>query len=312
MTASDRGDRDTLSEMQRCTTTLGLLVALATVLPASCARPSIIEPNDPNRPLTDGGANTARDLRTTITPCGNCMASAPVCDLKSKKCVGCVADSDCPTGQHCQATQCKPTCSAQAPCGDAGVCNLDGGVCAGCTVDGQCGDPKAPFCDQPSGRCVPCDPKADRCPDGKYCASEGGANGCQPGCKTNAECINQGNDNAQCCAHACDDTGTSVKNCGACGTTCAQGESCCGGGCADVANDISHCGACGVTCNVPRATSRCAGGNCQIAQCQGGWGDCDRNALNGCETNFDKDDYNCGRCGKSCVFVCVSGSCFPF
>ena len=288
--------------MRRAVSALCLLLLVAAS--AGCAHPPAPDEGGPG----DGGAGN-RDLRAVNTPCGNCAGRTPVCDMKTRLCVGCLADSDCPMGQHCFATQCKPGCSAQVPCGDAGVCNLDGGVCAGCVADAQCTDPKAPFCDKPSGRCVACNAKNDKCPAGEYCA---GAMGCQPGCKQDQECIDQNGESSLCCGHACDDTWTSSMNCGLCNNPCPGGGPCCSGSCTDTSSDPGNCGSCGRVCSLPRAQVRCLAGICEIAGCQGGYGDCDRNPGNGCEADFDDDDDNCGRCGKSCVFVCIGGTCIPF
>src|SRR5947208_1369518 len=103
--------------MHRAVSALCLLLVAAF---AGCSHPPAPDEAGPS----DGGGAAGRDLRANNTPCGNCVGKTPVCDTKTRLCVGCLTDGDCPMGQHCFATQCKPGCSAQAPCGDAGVCNL--------------------------------------------------------------------------------------------------------------------------------------------------------------------------------------------
>jgi hypothetical protein len=59
---------------------------------------------------------------------------------------------------------------------------------------------------------------------------------------------------ATCCTPAgaaafCTNTGTDVKNCGACGNACkGTTPACCSGKCADLASDNNNCGKCGNQC----------------------------------------------------------------
>jgi hypothetical protein len=64
------------------------------------------------------------------------------------------------------------------------------------------------------------------------------------------------------------------------------------------------------------ATAACAAGTCTFTACTSGWGDCDINLGNGCETNLNIDNGNCGACGTACLGAvangtdsCSSGSC---
>jgi hypothetical protein len=81
---------------------------------------------------------------------------------------------------------------------------------------------------------------------------------------------------------------TDAKNCGKCGNVCAQGLVCINGGCTCP------------NCNFAHATSVCVNNVCTLDQCNAGWGNCDNNAANGCETNLDNDAANCGKCGTVC------------
>ncbi|MBM4377370.1 MAG: hypothetical protein FJ095_20010 [Deltaproteobacteria bacterium] len=82
---------------------------------------------------------------------------------------------------------------------------------------------------------------------------------------------------------------------------CDAGETLCDSDCVDTKNDPQHCGACGKACGDPaNATASCAMGACGIGMCTAGFGDCDMNAVNGCEVTFANDPQHCGACGKAC------------
>jgi hypothetical protein len=68
------------------------------------------------------------------------------------------------------------------------------------------------------------------------------------------------------------------------------------------------------------ATAMCATGTCAIAACDPGFGDCDGNALNGCEADLNSNS-SCGNCDTVCPInqYCggggepgVCGGCVPF
>lgn len=84
----------------------------------------------------------------------------------------------------------------------------------------------------------------------------------------------------------------------------------CGGACVDTRSDPLHCGACGNVCDTTNGRASCSGGACSIA-CSAGFGDCDANAANGCETNLTTTPAHCGRCGNACTAgrVCSAGAC---
>ncbi len=128
-------------------------------------------------------------------------------------------------------------------------------------------------------------------------------------------------------------------NCGACGVACAPGEECrrlfdgeiacrCKGQdvmcgypgnyqCTDIASDPKHCGLCNYACPfVDRRglhqQATCAKGVCGT-ECEPGWGDCNDNPADGCETNLTYDGANCGACGTRCSTglgqPCIDGRC---
>jgi len=134
------------------------------------------------------------------------------------------------------------------------------------------------------------------------------------------------------------DTSSDVDNCGSCGNACSvangtptctastcQVRSCNAGfgncdnnaanGCEiNLNTSVNNCGACGTVCSAANGTSSCAAGNCQVASCNAGFGNCDNNAADGCETNLNTSVNNCGVCGNTCLLAnatpaCSAGSC---
>jgi len=154
--------------------------------------------------------------------------------------------------------------------------------------------------------------------------------GCLPGWQ---DC--DGDDSNGCEAN----TNASVQHCGACGVKCpspfnsspicSSGEcsfqcvgaySDCNGvaadGCEiDTATDEANCGACGFGCVLAHATALCVTQACTIGQCDTGWGACDGNLANGCETNTLTSTQHCGECDHACSApanadaICGSGVC---
>jgi hypothetical protein len=61
-------------------------------------------------------------------------------------------------------------------------------------------------------------------------------------------------------------------------------------------------------------TAGCAMGACTVATCNAGFGNCDGNAANGCETPTGNSPMHCGACGAACTLPnatprCEAGRC---
>ncbi len=71
------------------------------------------------------------------------------------------------------------------------------------------------------------------------------------------------------------------------------------------------------SCELPRAMAGCVEAVCVVLGCEGLYGDCDDDPVNGCERLLDSDD-NCGGCGERCGELdhaaevgCLQGVCSP-
>lgn len=87
----------------------------------------------------------------------------------------------------------------------------------------------------------------------------------------------------------------------------------CDGGCVDTDFDPLNCGGCGMVCHSSAAhvSPRCFAARCEFP-CATGYGDCDGNAVNGCETFvMGTDPNNCGGCRAHCqtTETCMAGIC---
>ena len=133
-------------------------------------------------------------------------------------------------------------------------------------------------------------------------------------------------------ANGCEtNTRANMANCGGCGVLCPSTSACtiggcsacrsgdigCGANCVTPATDANNCGACGYVCPTPPAGY--PAGTCTTSYCYTGgvgdprMGDCDRNGVNGFETNVDSTLNHCGACGRACLSTqqCCNGGCIP-
>jgi hypothetical protein len=85
-------------------------------------------------------------------------------------------------------------------------------------------------------------------------------------------------------------------------------------GCEATLDSPENCGQCGAACRFNHAAASCDDGHCGMAACNDGYGDCDGDPSNGCETALDSIT-DCGECAHACpvppnaVAGCFKGSC---
>jgi hypothetical protein len=134
------------------------------------------------------------------------------------------------------------------------------------------------------------------------------------GCETNVTTIDHCNDcNVSCvvphATSACTSAGCQITQCDLGWGNCTAAP-----GCETDLTTTLNCGACGRDCPAPGpgATMRgCEMGQCVIAECQMGFGDCDGRYENGCEANLSTNKNHCGTCPNACGMgqKCCAGVC---
>lgn len=225
---------------------------------------------------------------------------------------------------------CGAACSPGVRCVE-GVCGCRPGLtdCAGFCVDVASDDAHCGAC---GNECTDPDPSCDPMPENAGYGCGSGTCGklkCGQGW---ADC--NGDLVKGCASDGCETSTFDVANCGACGRVCSPGDECreengvvdcrptcaavgkvqCEGFCADVLNDVESCGGCGLPCpNAgPNQQRACAKGMC-VTDCVEGFGDCNGDPSDGCETDLRSHPSNCGACGVSCDGSigqpCFEGKC---
>jgi len=222
---------------------------------------------------------------TLANASGDCQAGECVvvgCDPDHADC-DLVAANGCEVDLQTSAADCG-ACGVDCPSGPnstaictAGVCGL---VCGGGYED--CNLDPIDGCEQPTltdpSNCGGCD---------SLCVTPNATPGCAAGSCKIATCNPGFADCDLVVANGCEvDLGTTINHCGSCGTTCMA-----------PANAAPTCtgGACGFTCNA-------------------GFGDCNGQAVDGCEVNLQTDPAHCGACAGLCNLAdstegCVAGAC---
>ncbi len=77
----------------------------------------------------------------------------------------------------------------------------------------------------------------------------------------------------------------------------------------DAARDVVDAS---IDVSVDTSIDACMGDRC-VTMCPAGFGDCDGNAANACETNLSTSATSCGACGRACPSgqTCAMGACAP-
>lgn len=158
-------------------------------------------------------------------------------------------------------------------------------------------------------------------------SGEAGAPGGKGGCEADVlrDPMNCGECGVVCQASS----GTASNTCsnGVCDPRCESGFLDCdkdpNNGCeTNRETDARHCNECGRVCELSVGTDQnlCVTGQCQ-ATCRNNYGDCNEDALDGCEELLVRNALHCGACGRACLSggathattnACsTSGECVP-
>ena len=255
---------------------------------------------------------------------------------------GCGYDFDAPFAQSYWSGVDAAADVGSSEASDVGV--SEGGDADGPNPDGDAGEggacaPSLKRCD---GRCVLADDPDYGCaPDTcAPCELAHATAACAENMCAVASCSSDWGDCNDVPADGCEQSLRTLQHCGACGEECTvtTGQATCAtgsctidncdpltadcdsnptNGCETALTSIDNCGACAVPCEIAHANASCGGGVCQPVGCDYGWGDCDNNASNGCESSLLTDADGCGACGEPCSFThvasrdCSSGLCLP-
>ncbi|MDX9723201.1 MAG: hypothetical protein RBU37_20790 [Myxococcota bacterium] len=283
-----------------------------------------------------------------LSHCGACEVSCPTSapgvssfSCEEGRCVAqCTAGfADC---NKLAEDGCEADLSSRQSCGScAQSCGPDEGCVDGSCVcqSGQClCSPGTSYC---SGTCVNTQNHLSHCGGcEQVCGDRAHANPactngqCQYGCHSDwGNCNNDWSDGCE------QYLPNSVNHCGSCGNACPArahaSRSCANGQCSyaceagwgncnndwsdgcevELAYSASHCGACGSTCpSRAQASKSCVSSECRYT-CHSGWGNCNNDWNDGCESNVSDDPAHCGACANPCPnransnVSCSAGSC---
>jgi hypothetical protein len=261
----------------------------ACLVPGDCASPARCDGDEQRCVLPRGAACTDAVPCEVGSECvmGTCVASAvaPGAPLP------CGRDADCP-GARCdlRVRACRPAldpqgtrpCGARSDCGLDEACSVGTSTCAPsphrrCAANSDC--PTGTTCGPVI--CVAATPFACK-PDPRLGEGDEGV------CPDNYRCTSRG---------ACEFRG------------CPRGEGLCGGRCVRL-DTATNCGACGVVVPARPNASPVCHSNAPALRCNPGFGDCDGDAMNGCEAALT-DVTRCGACGVVCAGgqSCIGGRC---
>ncbi|MBK6518207.1 MAG: hypothetical protein IPM79_30995 [Polyangiaceae bacterium] len=290
-----------------------LSLALTAAMMSACGFPEYGFVGEGGSGAAGGGPTGGSGAGPACDGDDDCAATpaTPVCNGALGACVECVAGGNtCQLGEYCASgNTCEPGCDADEDCnlggegGGAGLpaltCDVPTNQCIGCViVDGVDSCPEGTVCD--NGACVlPCEVGYGNCND-------------DPGCETLLTTLS----NCGVCGAECTNFhGATECVDAACLPTCDEYYQDCdanpNNGCETSLETAASCGGCTSPCDFPNAEDLCPQGTCTLGLCDDGFGNCDGNDANGCETDTNSSSPHCGGCDLPCApgDFCVDGGC---
>lgn len=239
------------------------------------------------------GPGCETDLMTSIDHCGSCAAP----------CAPPSAEPVCVQGQ----------CTIKACTGGRLDCDQD--PANGCETDPESTPAHCGAC----GKACPEAPNADPACTGGSCSFQ-----CRPGY---GDCDSEPSNGCEVdltstmehcgvCSTACDSPSYAIAVCeaGVCSFVCQVSHGDCDSdptnGCeTNLWTDPKNCSACGVACSSTHGTPGCNNAHCTVS-CESGFGDCDNDPDNGCETDLVTDPLHCSSCDSVCpLFPNAAATC---
>ncbi len=250
-------------------------------------------------------ANTTNDLAN----CGTCGMN---CNTQVQNATGKICSSSACTYTTCSSN--FGDCNSNVADGCEASLQNNVNQCGGCSMACSASN-ISEACSGGSCEGASCDA------DFADCDGDKRSNGCEINTTTNA---------SHCggCSMACSNSHIASPTCsgGNCNGSCDSGFGDCDNdkrtnGCeVDLTTATANCGACGTNCATAVAnvvgTISCATNACTYTgACAEGFGDCDGNKANGCETNLKTNPLHCNACNMACTApatgtaICVAGAC---
>jgi hypothetical protein len=294
----------------------------------------------------DCDADASNGCETSLDTLDNCGGCGVICDGLS--CQGGICSQlECEEGfADCDGDQdngCEVSLDSVTNCGRCGhACSAENATVA--CEEGECVFVKCKpgFGDCDNDESNGCETALNTVTDcgqcGKVCEVPDGVASCAGGICTAAECEEGRADCDGDVENGCETSLRTLENCGVCGQPCTpsyanQTVTCETGvcqladcetgfydcdqdpltGCESSLKDRLNCGECGRLCDYDHATESCSSGSCELIACEAGFGNCNSDVVDGCETDLTTTD-NCGECGRLCDYdhateSCSSGSC---
>ncbi|CAF0953865.1 unnamed protein product [Adineta steineri] len=293
-TASNGCEKNTATDVNNCGTCKHVC-SLSQATPGCSSGACVI--SSCNTGYSDCDHNAANgcevNILTTATNCGSCSGYCTYSNAAAGCAAGACTLGACNTGY----TDCNKVSSDGCEVntyGDTNNCGKCGTVCSLPQTTATC----------TTGACT-----VGTCTAGYANCDNIASNGCESIPATDVN-------NCGTCTHACTYAhATPICSSGTCSMgACAAGYTDCNSsptdGCeVQLSSDVNHCGTCTTVCSFANAAATCNNGVCTMGACNSGFGDCNSDPSDGCETGIVTNMNNCGACKSVCSLPQATATC---